>query len=90
MEDALEELRENIDKLDEELLSILSKRLNIVRKIGILKRDNNIDLHDEQRRLKVLESQLSRANSLNLPQDLVKKLYDLIHEYSLEIEKNSK
>lgn len=87
---SLEDWRKQIDILDEELLHVLAKRINIVRKIGKLKKARGIKLLDENRWQEILQSKLSKARSLNLPVDFIKKLYSLIHEYSLKIEKTVK
>lgn len=86
----LEDWRKQIDLLDDELLHILTKRLNIVRKIGKLKNTHGFKLLDEKRWQQVLQSKLAKAKSLNLPPEFIGKLYNLIHEQSLEIEKGSK
>ena len=90
MNDKLENWRKQIDALDEELLQILGKRINIVKEIGRYKKSNGIAPLDKKRWQTVLKSQLSRKELLNLSQDFIKKLYGLIHEYSLKIEANNK
>ena len=90
MNDKLEDWRKQIDALDEELLYILGKRINIIREIDKYKKANGIAPLDQKRWQAVLESQLSKAELHNLSEDFIKKLYGLIHEYSLEIEANNK
>jgi chorismate mutase len=90
MNDKLEYWRKQIDKLDDDLLDILAKRLDIVREIGKAKRAQGIRLLDEKRWHEVLESKLSKAELLNLPKDLIETLYEHIHKHSLEIERRSK
>jgi len=87
---SLEDWRKQIDTLDEELLNVLAKRINIVRKIGEFKKARGISLLDEKRWQQILHSTLSKAKSLHLSQVFIEKLYNLIHEYTLEVEKNSK
>lgn len=86
----LDDWRKQIDSIDEQLLHILAKRINTVREIGKLKKTHGIVPLDEKRWQEVLGSKLSKAKVLGLSKDFIKKLYDLIHEYSLEIERNSK
>lgn len=90
MNDELLKLRKQIDATDEELLNILAKRIQIVDKIGKLKKNNGIKPLDKQRWKKVLDSKLLKAKSLNLPEQFIKKIYSLIHKQSLEIENNIK
>ncbi len=90
MNTKLENLRKQIDTVDEKILTLLSKRISIVRKIGKLKKENGIKLLDEKRWRQLLDSRLSKADSLDLPGTLIKEIYGFIHKYSLDIEKNSK
>jgi len=90
MNDKLEYYRIQIDKLDDQLLGVLAKRINIVRKIGKFKKAHEIKPFDEKRWQEVLESKLSKAHILNLSKSFIKKLYDFIHAYSLEVERESR
>jgi chorismate mutase len=42
-------LRKEINLLDNEIISLLSKRLNVVEKVGILKKEFNIPALQEKR-----------------------------------------
>lgn len=87
MNDELINWRKEIDSLDKELLKALSKRMEVVRKIGKLKKTKNLSALDEKRWKEVLNSKLALAEKLNLPKGLIKKIYTDIHEEALEIEK---
>ncbi|MBI3984634.1 MAG: chorismate mutase [Candidatus Levybacteria bacterium] len=86
----LKKLRKEIDEIDRELLSVVAKRASVVRKIGKLKRKNNIKPLDQKRWEEVLESRILIAKSLNLDKDFIKNLYTLIHKNSLTIESEEK
>lgn len=88
MNDTLEDWRKQIDALDEELLQILSKRIDIVRKVGLYKKENQMPPLDEERWQEVLETKLEKANILGLSKSFILKFYNAIHEYALEIERN--
>lgn len=90
MNNKLENWRKQIDALDEELLHILGKRYHIVRQIGAYKKAKGIPPLDQKRWQAILKSRLSKAEFYNLSKDFIKKLYDLIHQYSLEIESENK
>ncbi len=79
--------RKQIDIQDEKMLEILAKRFEIIKKIGKLKKENNLPVLDKKRWQKVLMSNLDKAKKLDLPEDFVKKLLSLIHQYSLRSEK---
>lgn len=89
MEEKLESLRKQIDKIDKDLLISLAKRTEIVRKIGKLKKAQGKALLDEKRWQQVLEGKLGKAETMNLSKDFVKKIYNLVHVYSLEIERKN-
>lgn len=89
MNNTLEDLRKQIDELDQGLLTFVSKRMDIVRRIGKLKKAQGKSFLDEKRWQEVLEERLAKAKVMNLSKDFVEKLYNLIHQYSLDLEKNS-
>lgn len=82
----LEDLRKQIDTLDEELLKTLSKRMEVVETIGKYKKANGLELRDDDRFQALLAAQLGRAEDLRLPKGLVTELCELIHKFALERE----
>ncbi len=89
MSDNLDQLRKQIDALDEELLQTLSKRMEVVAAIGKYKKANGLELRDEERFQSLLSAQLSRAEALKLPEELIKELSELIHTFALEREEEA-
>lgn len=89
MDKKLENLRKQIDMIDKDLLISLAKRTNIVREIGHLKKEKGIAPLDEKRWQQVLEGKIAKAEDISLSKDFIKKIYNLIHKYSLEIERKS-
>ena len=79
----LDELRIIIDKLDNELLELLAKRMAISGQIGAYKRDNNITVLQVAHWKKIIETGVARANLLGLPKDFIKSLYQIIHDESI-------
>ncbi|MDR1521564.1 MAG: chorismate mutase [Streptococcaceae bacterium] len=51
----LEELRQEMDKLNAKLLPILKKRFDLSKKIAIYKYKHNLPIYDEKRENKILE-----------------------------------
>jgi len=86
MDNLLADWRKQIDRLDEELINVLAKRINIVKKIGKYKKENGIPPLDQKRWQEVLKSKLSKARLLNISEKFVERIYNIIHEHSLEIE----
>lgn len=84
----LENWRKDIDLLDEQLLKIIAQRLRVVDKIGNFKKLHGIELRDEKRWQEILHSRVKKGSELKLSEDFIKKLYQLLHEYSLQTEEN--
>lgn len=87
MNDKLEDLRNQIDNLDYKLLTILAKRVEIVRKIGQFKRKHKISVLDEKRWQRILKTNLKNGEKAGFSQKFITGLFGLIHKYSLEIQK---
>jgi chorismate mutase len=79
----LDELRCIIQKLDNDLLELLAKRMAISAQIGEYKRDNNVTILQVAHWKKLIETSLENADSLGLPKEFVKGLYQLIHDESI-------
>lgn len=86
----LEELRNDIDKLDHQLLEILRQRIAIVEKIGPVKYENQATIFQMKRWFKVLESRKRYGKELKLDEEIVHELFQLIHKYSIDVQINSK
>lgn len=82
----LHSLREKIDLLDAELLCVLAKRFLHVQEIRTIKKELGLASLDPVRWQKVLETRLAEAEKLGLSPVFVKKMLELIHERSIEIE----
>lgn len=88
MKKQLEDLRKEIDLTDEALLEMLAKRISLVREVGELKKTHGVAPLDEKRWKNVLQSKLTKAKVLNLSEEFVEKLYQLIHEHALDLQKH--
>jgi chorismate mutase len=82
-ENKLEELRTEIDKLDEELIDILARRMMIVEEIGKYKKLNNITILQLKRWSKVIHDRVNAGVSLGLSRDFLLKLLESLHEESI-------
>ena len=82
----LDNWRKQIDALDNEIISLLAKRMDIVEKIGKYKKENNMPLMDNNRWQLLTQQLLHKAEKLNLSTELVKDIYDQIHKHAMRIE----
>jgi chorismate mutase len=80
-------LRQKIDKIDDGLLSLLKDRIELMEKIGKIKKQNSLSIRDKKREKQKIEIIEQKASSLKLPQQLIKKIWTLLFTHSEEIEK---
>lgn len=74
----LEQLRAQIDKIDNELLSLLAKRQTVVKQVGEYKQKHNIQVFDAAREeyLYKFHKRLSAKYSLSF--EFIKELFEMI------------
>ena len=80
---SMEELRRQIDQLDDELMQILSERMKVADKIGIYKKDNNITILQTIRWNEILQRAIVKCEQLGLSKDFVIKYFDAVHMESI-------
>ncbi|MEA3450870.1 MAG: chorismate mutase [Bacteroidota bacterium] len=82
----IKQLRIGIDSIDFQILDMLSQRFDIVEKIGAYKYNNNISVLQLDRWRKIIKSRLKVAKELNLELNFTKKIMQLVHKESIEIQ----
>jgi chorismate mutase len=87
-ENLLEKLRFEMDQLDHELLTILSRRNEKTIQIGEYKKENNITVLQIGRLRRMMQERLEFAKSLELDSAYVSKLLQQIHKESIRIQTN--
>ena len=76
---ALAELREAIDQIDRNLLSVLTERLSVIKRIAEWKRAENVTPFQVARWNELLEDRVSLGSLLGLNEEYVKAIYKVIH-----------
>lgn len=84
--DELQDLRKQIDALDEKILGLMAQRVTKVRAVGHYKHDHGLPLLDEQRWKTLIKSRVALGKKLDLAPDFVAAIYELIHKYALLVE----
>jgi chorismate mutase len=79
----LNDIRTDIDKIDEEIINLVKARLDLVEKIAEEKKDKHVTAFQLERYINILKSRGQWANEKNLTKDFIEKLYQLIHEESI-------
>lgn len=82
----LEQLRKRIDKIDLDIVDLLSARMQIVEEIGLYKKENDITVLQIERWKEILKSMVSQAESAGVDTEFIKQVYQLVHEESIRIQ----
>ena len=81
---SLQELRNQIDIIDDELLNLLAKRSEISSKIGVIKKENNLTVLQQDRWNSILSNHIEKGKMLGLKEELVKEIFESIHKDSID------
>ena len=79
----LDQLRESINKADDELLQVLANRMGIVEKIAEYKKQNNVTILQTSRWESLLNERIQVGTLMGMSEEFIKALYVLIHEESI-------
>lgn len=82
----LEQLREKIDHIDQELVEVLSIRKQLIEKIGDYKKENNVTVFQLERWNEILNSRTQWGNGKNLSSEYIQEIYKTIHDESVRIQ----
>lgn len=84
--DKLQTYRKAINHIDKELLKLFKKRLDVVKKVGEYKKENNLLVIDKKREKELLTYLEQEAEKLGLRKELVKKIWPIIFKEAYTIE----
>ncbi len=86
----LYELREELDKINIDILRLIGKRTDIIKKITTVKRENNIPIIQQNRMDEILSNayQINREERLNIPKSFIDNLFQTIFNESMRIEED--
>lgn len=80
----LKVLREVIDKLDQQLLQLMSERMKMADEIGAYKKLNNITIVQVARFNEILQKGLAIAERLGLSENFIRNYFDVVHMESID------
>lgn len=84
----LEELRSKIDRVDNEMLQLISERMNITSLIGNYKKQNEVTVFQLDRWKEIMETRQPFGVSKGLDSQFVDELLQLLHKESIKIQTN--
>jgi len=80
---ALTPLREQINQVDDELLTLIGQRMKLADKIGNYKRENNITILQTNRWNEILERAFNKGEQLGLSKEFITRYFDAVHLESI-------
>lgn len=80
----IDQLRAKIDVIDENIIWALGSRMQISRKIGEYKKNNNIAILQASRWDSLLAKVVDKGKEHGIPEKLLKDVFNAIHEASVE------
>jgi chorismate mutase len=80
---ALEELREKINHIDDELMDLMGQRMKIADQIGQYKKDNNVTILQTNRWNNILERAFLKGEKKGLSKEFITKYFDAVHMESI-------
>lgn len=82
-EDKLAEFRNQIDKLDDQIIKQIGDRMKIAEKIGEFKRDNDVTILQVSRWDEIVQKRVKLGNALSLGEEFMVKYLELLHNESI-------
>lgn len=80
----LKQLRIQIDDLDIELLDVLKRRMDLVEKIGVHKKENEVTILQNKRWIEMLKSRVEYGKENGLSELFIQQLLKAIHQESID------
>jgi chorismate mutase len=84
--DQLAQLRTIIDEVDDELMNVLKKRVQIIEEIGKYKKEHNITIFQLERWQEILRTRGQWADKMGLSRQHIEKLCQLLHDESIRVQ----
>lgn len=83
--DNIKNIRQQIDKIDSEILKLINQRAEHSIEIGKIKKQNNLPIYNPQRELELLAN-LCNKNQGPLSDSAIKKVFQIIIKSNREIQ----
>jgi chorismate mutase len=76
-------LRNEIDQIDQKLIEVLTERMQIVNKIGQVKKEKNVAVLQNQRFNEIMDKMFQKAHQTGLSDEFITGLFREIHQESI-------
>ena len=81
--EGIQQLRKQIDELDNQLMDLLAKRMRVCREIGQYKKEHNMTVLQTSRYNEILAKRGAQGSLLGMGPEFVAKVFEGIHEESV-------
>jgi len=78
----LEMLRGQIDNVDNEIMILLKRRLQIVKKVAEYKLKNDMEIFQSSREIELLKDKSSKAITMGMKDSVIRELFEIILDES--------
>lgn len=79
----LQSIRSRIDKVDEEIIHLIGKRMRITEELGHFKRDESVTIFQIDRWKEILESRTMLGEQVGLSKEFITKYLEQLHKESI-------
>lgn len=83
----LNKLREEINKIDEQLLDLIAQRIGVVKAVGEYKKERGLPIVDKKREEELLQKLILRGEKYSLDESIIRKVWKNFFEIAYELEK---
>jgi chorismate mutase len=81
--ESLDNLRAQINVVDDQLIALLGKRMQVADKIGALKKEKNVAVLQSKRWNEILGNMVLEGESKGLSEEFVLKMFKAVHQESI-------
>ena len=82
----IDDIRQEIDRLDKELLKIFNRRAELALEIGHLKKERDLPVYDPEREKRIF-TKMTEANPGPLDNQAIKRLFERVIDESRTLER---
>jgi chorismate mutase len=76
-------LRNEIDQIDQKLIEILTERMQVVTRIGLVKKEENVAVLQNQRFNEIMNKMIEKAHQTGLSDEFITGIFKEIHQESI-------
>jgi len=79
----IKELRQNVDKVDDQIVELLEKRFKISEEVGKYKKGNGLEIENLNREKEIIDKRIKESG---LSREFVESFFQLIFEESKKVQ----